>query len=163
MNSQDIQGLPIINRADGKRVGVIDELFLDRAATRIVGVSIQQETGLLGTPSSRRPSIAVAAFHTLLSDALTVNNVPRADAEWDVGDGVFVPLDAIVGNQVRTESGTESGEVVAVEVNERTFAVTQIVVGHGLLKAATTRIPRDRLLRVEPGAVIIRDDATPGG
>ena len=159
MNSNDIHGLPVINLADGSRAGTIDELHLDLAAKRIVGISLNQGTGRFGGGGDKAPTIAVSAIQALGPDALTVADVASAHDAWVAADyGATVALGELVGRKVMAEGGTQEGKVAAVEFDDRSFALTGVEVSHGILKART-RIPLDRIVRFGQDVVVVTDDA----
>lgn len=159
MNSNDIHGLPVINLADGTRTGTVDELLLDLAAQRIVGITLSHGTGPFGGGGDERPTIAVSAINALGPDALTVDDVPAAHTAWVAGNyGAVVPLDDVVGRKVMAESGRSEGQVAAVEFDDRTFALTGVEVSHGLLRTRT-RIPLEQIVRFGQDVVIVTDDA----
>jgi uncharacterized protein YrrD len=159
MNSNDIHGLPVINLADGSRVGAVDQLYLDLAAKRIVGVSITHGTGPFGGGGDEAPTIAVSAIRSLGPDALTVDDVAAAHAAWVAADyGAIVPLGNVVGRKVMAESGTSEGQVVAVEFDDRTFTLTGVEVSHGFLKSHT-RIPLEQIVRFGQDVLVVKDEA----
>lgn len=163
MNSKDIHGLPVVNLTDGTRAGTVNELFLDLEAKRIVGISITHGTGLFGGGGDERPTIAVSAIHALGPDALTVGDIAQAHDAWVAADyGAMVPLGDLVGRKVMTESGTTEGQVVAVEFDDRSFALTGVEVSHGFLRAHT-RIPLAQIGRFGQDVLVVSDEALKAG
>jgi sporulation protein YlmC with PRC-barrel domain len=159
MNSKQIRGLPVINIADGTRVGTVDLVYLDLAARQVVGFSITDGVGPFGGARDNAPTVAASRVHSLGPDALTLEDVAAAHTAWV--DGTYGPLETLqdlVGRKVITEGGTDVGHVVAVAFDEATFAVSDIEVSPGLLKANVT-IPLAQLVRIGQDVVVVADVA----
>lgn len=164
MNSKDLRGLPVYTLVDGALLGTIEDLMLDLAAKRIAGVSIRRGIGSFG--SDERPIIAVSAIHAIGPDGLTVADITAAYADWHVASyGVLIPLGELAGRTVVAQGGTRAGwggAVASVGFDERTFALTEIEVSHGVL-GGRSRIPLAHVVRFGPDVVVVRDEALPAG
>jgi uncharacterized protein YrrD len=159
MNSKTIRGLTVINIADGTQVGTIDQGYLDLAAKQVVGFSITNGLGPFGGARDNAPTVAAAAIHSLGPDAVTLDDVTAAHAAWV--DGAYGPLEsltAVIGRKVVTDGGTDVGEVVSLEFDERTFAITAVEVSPGFLKA-NTHVPLDQLVRMGQDVLVVADVA----
>lgn len=160
MNSKQIRGLPVINIADGTRVGTVDLVYLDLAARQVVGFSITDGVGPFGGARDNAPTVAASSVHSLGPDALTLDDVTAAHAAWV--EGAFGPIETLhdlVGRKVITEGGTDLGHVAAMTFDDETFAISEMEVSHGLLKAST-HIPFDQLMRIGQDVVVVADAAT---
>jgi uncharacterized protein YrrD len=103
--------------------------------------------------------VAAAAIHSLGPDAVTLDDVTAAHAAWV--DGAYGPLEsltAVIGRKVVTDGGTDVGEVVSLEFDERTFAITAVEVSPGFLKA-NTHVPLDQLVRMGQDVLVVADVA----
>jgi uncharacterized protein YrrD len=160
MNSKQIRGLTVINLADGTQVGTVDQVFLDLAAKQVVGFSITNGVGPFGGARDNAPTVAASAVHSLGPDALTLDDVTAAHEAWVAATfGAVVPLEDVVGRRVMTEGGANIGDVVSLGFDERTFAITEVEVSPGFLKAHT-HIPLDQLVRIGQDVLVVADSAS---
>ena len=157
MNSKQIRGLTVINIADGTQVGTVVQVYLDLETKQVVGFSVTDGVGPFGGARDNAPTVAASAVHSLGPDALTLDDVTAAHAAW-VGSafGTVVTLDDVVGRRVVTEGGTNVGDVVSLEFDERTFAITDVEVSAGFLKT-NTHIPLARLVRIGQDVLVVAD------
>ena len=155
MNSKDIRGLTVISIADGTQVGTIDQVYLDLAAKQVVGFSITNGVGPFGGARDNAPTVAASGIHSLGPDALTLDDVAAAHAAWvGANYGSLVSLDDLAGRKVVTEGGTNVGEVVSLEFDAQTCAITEVEVSPGFLKT-NTHIPLDQLVRIGQDVLVV--------
>jgi uncharacterized protein YrrD len=124
-----------------------------------VGFSITNGVGPFGGARDNAPTVAASGVHSLGPDALTLDDVTAAHAAWvDAAYGTLASLDDVVGRKVITEGGTNLGEVVSLEFDEHTFAITEVDVSPGFLKT-NTHIPLDHLVRIGQDVLVVTDRA----
>jgi len=161
MNSKHIRGLAVISIADGTQVGTVDEVYLDLAARQVVGFSITNGVGPFGGARENAPTVAASAVHSLGPDALTVDDAAVAHAAWvSAAYGALSTLGDLEGRKVVTEGGANLGVISSVGFDEHTFAVSEVEVSPGFLKA-NTFIPLDQLVSIGPDVLVVKDVAEP--
>lgn len=120
MRGQDIMRLPVITRDDGRRVGQVEDLVIDRNGTKILGIVIDEK----GVFSSAR----VVAWAGIVMPGLDVVII---DSEKSVVKASEIPEIAEVlerdyvlrGSRLETTGGKELGVIENVYFDPATGAV----------------------------------------
>lgn len=101
-------GKPLISLTDGKKVGEVQDLYLDEAVNQITGVFLGSE-GLINRKSMAVPRAAI----TLMGiDAWFVQDPNVVTAPENIPNmNTFLPLNDLRGREVVSEGGTEIGAV----------------------------------------------------
>jgi uncharacterized protein YrrD len=158
MNSKQLKGLKVIDLVDGTALGTIDHAVFDPAAQKVVGFSVVG--GQSGGLAEDGLMVAAASVHALGPDALTLDNAATAHQAWvDAVYGPLEPLDALAKRKIVTEGGTDLGEVVSIEFDPQSFAMTGVEVSPGFFKAHTHLAGR-HIVRVGSDIVVVADAAT---
>jgi len=158
MNSKQLKGLKVIDLVDCTALGTVDHAMFDPTAQKVVGFSVVG--GQVGGLAEDGLMVAAASVHALGPDALTLDNAVLAHQAWvDAVYGPLEPLDALAKRKLVTEGGTNVGEVVSVEFDPQTFAMTGVEVSPGFFKA-NTHLAGSHVLRVGPDVVVVADAAT---
>ena len=74
--------------------------------------------------------------------------------------GALSTLGDLEGRKVVTEGGANLGVISSVGFDEHTFAVSEVEVSPGFLKA-NTFIPLDQLVSIGPDVLVVKDVAEP--
>lgn len=156
MNSKHVKGLPVVSIADGTKVGTIDRGFVDPATRRVVGFSLGSGGGLLGGGEPAM-TIDVDEIHSLGPDAMTVDSAAAArGAQTSAAAGSLVDLEDLAKRKVLTEGGTLVGELVSVDFDDKSFALTQIEASPGFFKS-NKHIPIDQVTSIGSDVIVVTD------
>lgn len=106
--SKDLVGKPVISMDEGRFVGNVKDVYLDRELNWLVGIHLGTE-GLLRRKALLIPREAVVVFGV---DAVLVANgdVVQDSRELDAADK-WLRLDDLQGRHVDTPGGTKVGDV----------------------------------------------------
>ncbi len=114
-NGKDLLKKPIYSIVDGKKVGEIKDLYLDKEAIRVCGVYLGRE-GLL---SRKHLAIASAEVEVMGVDCWLVSKAGVVrDVKEIEGSADFVYLDEFKGRQIVTDGETAVGTVGDIQINE---------------------------------------------
>jgi len=162
MNSKDVKGIAVISIADGRKLGTVDHAYLDPAAKRVAGFAANCGGGLFEAPD-RGLLIDTAQVHSLGPDALTLADATAATGkaiEEAYGDLLF--LSDLDGRQVVTEGGTDVGQVVSADFDERTFALTALETSPGHFQA-NQRLPIEQVITLGQDVIVVSDAVRQSG
>ena len=153
MNSKQINGLAVIDIADGTKLGSLEGAFLDPAGKRIVGFGVVPSDG--GDGAGGAAFVAADAVHALGPDALTVDDAAKLSAGPTGAAGAgLVDLGALNKHKVVTEGGAFVGQVASVEFDERSFRLTQVEVSPGRFKT-NTAVPIEHVVSIGGDMVVV--------
>jgi uncharacterized protein YrrD len=156
-----VKDLSVITVAEGKKVGVVDEMRLDPPALKIGWMRVHSG-GLFGGDAHWVASDAITGMGQDLitirseSDLQSLDEGHGASAEGQHGR-------QIIGNRVVTEDGRLLGEIRDFSFSPSTFAVTELVIKQGnAFSSQQATIPGDRLLTVGSDVIVVTRDAILG-
>ncbi len=150
MNSKQINGLAVIDIADGTKLGSLEGAFLDPAGKRIVGFGVARSDGGDGAAF-----VAADAVHALGPDALTVDDASKLSTGRAGAAGAgLVDLGDLIKHKVVTEGGAFVGQVASVEFDERSFLLTQVEVSPGRFKS-NTAVPIEHVVSIGGDMVVV--------
>ena len=156
VNSKDLKGLPVINVADGAKVGSVERAFLDPARKQIVGFAINTGGGLLSPESSLLAD--TIEVHSLGSGALTLDNASPHGGDTSARYGDLVDLASVVGREIYTESGTFLRHVSEAEFDEPTFALSTVEIAPGFFQSHRA-IPVGQVVTIGPEVLVVAREA----
>ena len=152
MNSKQINGLAVIDIADGTKLGSLEGAFLDPAGKRIVGFGVVPSDGAGGAAF-----VAADAVHAVGPDALTVDDASKLSAAPVGAAGAgLVDLGELIKQKVVTEGGAFVGQVASVEFDERSFLLTQVEVSPGRFKS-NTAVPIEHVVSIGGDMLVVAD------
>lgn len=141
-------GNPVFGGADGRRLGVVKDLYLDDSLTSVVGIYLGREGLLRPTPRFvEREDIALFGIDALLAKS-TFTVYEGDQAPEPPG---WLRLDEFLGREVRTPGGTRIGKVADVVLDEEArvtgFSLTNLSVKGPVAEADA--VARRSLVEVE--------------
>ena len=161
MNSKHVKGLQVISIPDGKQVGKVEHVYLDRSARRITGFGIVEHGGLLSTRPEETLLVDADEVHSLGADTMTLDSAaPTQGAQTSGRFGDLLPIDRLAHRRVVTESGTAVGSVDSVDFDETSYQLTAIEVSPGLFKSAK-RVTVDQVVSIGEDVVLVLYEVAP--
>lgn len=134
MKFSELKGRAVVNVEDAKKVGEVENLFLDPASRQVI--SLKVKTGGLFSTALILP---VSRIMNIGPDAVTIRaDVAGADQTNDAQASVEVT--AILGNKVVTDAGALVGEVHDVLLDPVSAAITGYDVREGGIFAKSLEI-----------------------
>lgn len=136
--AQTIMNKPIYSIKEGKEVGKVHDLYLDRDLQAVTGVYLGKE-GLLSREESmiKWANIVTAGSDVLLVD--TVDAILKGDQQIDQLDEYeqYIRCEAIIGRPIDTPGGTKIGRIGDVILDEEAavigFGLAQVYVSGPIL------------------------------
>lgn len=157
MNSKEIKGLRAISLLDGKRLGKVEHVYLDRGAKRVVGFGVVEHGGLFSLSGESTLVVDADEVHALGPDAMTLDTAaPIHGRQTTDRFGELLPVDQLAHRPVVTENGTSVGGVDSIDFDERSFEVTGLDVSPGLFKT-NTRVPAEQIVNIGEDVVLVGD------
>jgi sporulation protein YlmC with PRC-barrel domain len=140
----DLNKRPVMDLSSATTVGRIDDVIIDPARGQLVGFELAKTPG-------QASYLAWDALRALGRDAVTIENV---DALTSTPDTVAPPLKRgkVMGGIVLTDHGLSLGNLVDVEFDPDTGAVTGLVIDDRVL-------PGDCLLGIGHYAMVVKSPA----
>lgn len=132
------QGKLLISATDGKKLGEVKDVYLDKAATKLIAAYLGKE----GIINRRSLLIDIGKIQLFGLDAWLVNGSDTVQAKDEVaGSADYLLADELRGRVIQTDGGTKIGTVGDVLVNDKLevvgFALDRIYVT-GPLAASKT-------------------------
>jgi sporulation protein YlmC with PRC-barrel domain len=112
--TKEFQGKLLISATDGKKLGELKDLFLDKDATKISAVYLGKE----GLINRRSLLIDIGKVQLFGLDAWLINGSDTVQNKEDVaGSAEYLLASNVRGRTIQTEGGTKIGTVGDVLVN----------------------------------------------
>ena len=157
MKNGRIKGISVISIAEGRKLGTIARAFFDPGTRQVVGFAVHQGGGLLSPEPDRGGIIDAEEVHALGPDALMIADESALLGQaTDDRYGDLVDLDEVTSLKVVTEGGTQVGDVVALEVDERTFALQAVEVSPGFFQT-NREIPAHQVVSIGDDVLVVSD------
>jgi uncharacterized protein YrrD len=126
---KEYQGKLLISATDGRKLGEVKDVYLDKDAKKIIAVYLGKE----GIINRRSLLIDIGKIQLFGVDAWLVNASDTVQGKDDVsGSADYVLADDLRGRVIQTEGGTKIGTVSDVLVNDKLevvgFALDRIYV-----------------------------------
>ncbi len=160
MNSKQLKGLAVISIADGEKLGAIERVLIDPVGRKVVGFAVREGGGgILPTPmdSTDEDYIDIDDIHALGQDAVTLDDKGkvRGDNTRAMGDKL-VDLDDLSKLKVVTEGGTYVGDLDSAEIDDRSFAFTELEVSPGFFQS-NRHIPIGQVVNIGTELIVVGD------
>ena len=154
MNTKRLKGLAVIAIADGRKLGTVDDLYVDPGTRRIVAFGLRHQGGLLHVGGSRPQVVDTDNVHALGSDALTVADASALHEAAGGGQPGVVSGEDLTKRKVVTEGGTYVGQVSSAEFDPSTYRLTAVEVSPGFFRA-NKLIPDDQITSIGADVVVV--------
>lgn len=155
-NAKDVEGMPVVAIADGKKLGTVDELVVSPDELRLLGFVMK--SGLFG---HRELVVEAGDIRAFGADAITIDSEDAArisdDAAAEFGEARAAGR-RITGSKVVTESGSLIGSVSDFVIDERSLRITTLLLGGSFMTGADA-IPTNRVISVGPDMIVVADQA----
>jgi uncharacterized protein YrrD len=144
---KDLEGKPIISVADGRILGRVKDVYIDRDLQRLAGLYVGSEGVIrrksLIVPSDQIVLLGVDVVLVKDADVITTNKALPETEKW-------LRQDDLVNTEVRTPGGTKLGTVGDIILDEQggvsALALARVFVSGPL--AQKGMIPRDVLVEI---------------
>jgi sporulation protein YlmC with PRC-barrel domain len=159
VNSKHLKGLAVISIADGEKMGTIDRVLIDPASAKVSGFSVGHGGGLLAMPADpgTEQLIDVDDIHALGQDAVTLRDKGAARGDQTTAnEASLLDLDALTKLKVITEGGTYVGDLASVEIDERSFKLSELEVSPGFFKS-NRHVPIDQVVNIGHELIVVND------
>ena len=108
ITSRDLSGKPLFSITDGKKLGEIKDLYLDREMRQVAAVFLGKE-GLISRKTLMIPRSSMQVYGI---DAWLVSASDAVVGPDDVPDsGTFILVGDLRGRELQTEGGTKIGVI----------------------------------------------------
>lgn len=114
-NSKEFIGKPVFSLDEGRQLGTVRDLYVDRALDRLAGVHLGRE-GLLSRKSLLIPRAAIAVFG--IDAVLAQHGDVVSDSKQMPESKQWMRLDDLAGRQVDTPAGTRIGTISDVLLDD---------------------------------------------
>ncbi len=150
LRRSDVLGLGVVELASGKRIGVIDDVVIDRTAGRLEGLLVKTAGGV--------SYVRHGDIQAFGQDAVTLGDKVLRDA----GDQTerARSLATVLGKPVLSDDGIDMGTIDDICFDEETGAVMGYQVSGGLIQdlvEGKELLPFDSKLTYGEDAVIVHD------
>jgi uncharacterized protein YrrD len=154
MNSKQIKGLPVISIAEGAKVGVVGEAWLDEPHKRVAAFTITDSAGMLAFDTVTIGWLDASHVQAIGPDALMIQDA-SALTESPPG-GNLLAVGDLARRPVVTEGGKELGQISSVEFNRQGLEVTALEISAGLF-SGNRQVTADQIVNVGEEMVIVSD------
>lgn len=156
MNTKGLKGLAVISLADGRKLGTVDEVYVDPGSRTVASFGCRQPGGLLHAASGPPWVVDVDAVHALGTDALTVRDAAALREAAGGGQPGVVSGEDLTKRKVVTEGGTYVGQVVSLDFDPATYRLAAIEVSPGFFKS-NKHVPDNQIASLGADVVIVSD------
>ena len=156
MNTKRLKGLAVISLADGRKLGTIDEIYVDPGTRTAVSFGGSQAGGLLHAASGPPWVVDVASVHAMGADALTVPDAGALREAAGGGHPGVISGSDLTKRKVMTEGGTYVGEVVSLDFDPSSYRLTAIEVSPGFFRS-NKHVPDAQIVNLGADVVIVAD------
>ena len=156
MGTKLVKGAPVVSLADGRKLGVIDHVYLDPRRKEIVAFSFHR-SGLFAPKACHL--LDVADVHGIGPDAVTLDDPSAVRSEVAVGAkrDDLVDLEDLLKRKVITEGGTLLGQVAAIGFGQDTYRLLEVEVSPGFFEEPVL-IPAEAIVRIGSELVVVSDE-----
>ena len=156
MKASEVKGMSVLSITDGTRLGVIQDLFFDAKALRVVALTAQSD--------KQTRVIPFAGITSIGRDAVTVEgaHVTQESNDKSLLAGLL-DLRSVIGLKVVDTAGTLLGKVEDLETdpeNGRLSALSVHQSGRLGLGGSTKAVPGDAVHSLGPELVMVEPRAT---
>lgn len=145
MNAAELIGRPVLDLATATTVGKVDDVVVDPAQRRALGLRLDKKAS---TPGDWLAWERIAAIGP---DAVTIEAADRAEAFVDEPARRALRRGGVLGGRVLTDQGREIGVLDDVTIDDD-GTVSSLVVG-------TVAVTSEDLLGIGSYATVVRDPA----
>ena len=156
MNTKRLKGLAVVSIADGRKLGTVDEVYVEPGERRVVSFGLRQSGGLLHASSGPPLVVDTDNVHALGSDALTVPDASALREAAGGGHAGVVAGEDLTKRKVVTEGGTYVGQFVSAELDAATYRLTAIEVSPGFFRS-NKLIPDAQVTSLGADVVVVSD------
>jgi len=156
MNTKRLKGLAVISLADGRKLGAIDEVYVDPGTRTVASFGGRQTGGLLHAGGGPPWVVDVDAVHALGADALTVPDAGALREAAGGGRTGVIAGEDLTKRKVLTEGGTYVGQVVSLDFDPTTYRLAAIEVSPGFFKS-NKHVPDNQITNLGSDVVIVSD------
>jgi len=150
MRVSDIDRRSVLDVSTATSVGQIDDVVVDPVRRTIVGFSLRKAPG-------NASWLAWDRMKAIGTDAVTVDSAEALAAAPEAGLPPALKHDRVIGELVLSDQGYALGELLDVEFDPDSGAVTELVLGGG------RALPADALRGIGHYAVVVgHPDSAPG-
>ncbi|WP_121970092.1 PRC-barrel domain-containing protein [Leptolyngbya sp. BC1307] len=150
----DIVGTQVITRSNGRRLGVVSQMWVDLDRLEVVALGLQEN--ILSKVIASNERVMLLSDIRQMGDVLLVDDDTALD-----GDVNTAPFSSIVNNEVITESGEVLGRVRGFKFNVITGKLETLVVASlGLPQipdqvVSTYELPVEEIVSTGPDRIIV--------
>ena len=153
MTSHQIKGLPVMNIAEGEKVGAISRVYVDPARKMVVGFGVDPSRSW--NELDRTYLLDADKVHSIGPDAVTIDDetvIGGAKIEAEMAD--LIDLHDLVGRKAVTDAGEVIGQIAAAGFNLQGYDLAFFEISPGLLKSNST-IPIERVMTVGADFIVV--------
>lgn len=157
-NAKDLQGLAIVDVANGKKLGSADEIVVSPESGRLLGF-VMKSLGVL-SPSER--IVEMADVRSIGADAITVEGDEVAHTTEAAAEQIRQARSGkrgLSGKKVVTQDGNLVGTISDYAIDEQEARVKALMLGGGLFEKGDA-IPADRIVSVGEDVVVVSEPGT---
>ena len=154
-NARDLQGLAIVDVANGKKLGSADEIVVSPDTGRLLGF-VMKSLGVV-TPNER--IVEMSDIRSIGPDAITVEGDQVARTSEAVAEEfrqARASKRTLMGRKVVTQDGTVVGTVTDYAIDEKEGRVRTLMLGGGLFEKGDA-IPADRIVSIGGDVVVVSE------
>lgn len=155
MNTKRLKGLAVVSIADGRKLGTINEVYLDPETREVVTIGLRHQGGLLHAASGPPLVVDTDRIHAFGEAALTVADAGALREAVGGRSGVISSED-LTKRKVVTEGGTYVGQVVSADFDPATFRLAAIEVSPGFFKS-NKHVPDAQITSLGADVVVVAD------
>lgn len=160
-NAKDLQGLAIVDVANGKKLGSADEIVVSPDSGRLLGFVMKS----LGVLSPNERIVEMSDVRSIGADAITVegDEVARTtEASAEEFRQARASKRGLNGKKVVTQDGTLVGTITDYSIDEQEARVKALMLGGGLFEKGDA-IPADRIVSVGEDVVVVSEPGSGAG
>lgn len=157
-NAKDLQGLAIVDVANGRKLGSADEIVVSPDSGRLLGFVMKS----LGVLSPNERIVEMSDVRSIGADAITVEGEEVAHTDAAVADEIREVRGGkrgLNGKKVVTQDGTLVGTISDYAIDEQEARVKALMLGGGLFEKGDA-IPADRIVSVGEDVVVVSEPGT---
>ena len=154
-NAKELQGLAIVDVANGKKLGNADEIVVSPDTGRVLGFVMKS----LGVLSPNERIVEMSDIRSIGPDAITVegDEVARtSEAAAEEFTKARTEKRSLMGRKVVTQDGALVGTVTDFTIDEKEARVKALILGGGLFEKGDA-VPADRVVSVGTDVVVVSE------